>query len=135
MPGAVKIIRVTFINDYLYGRYKMKNEDGAKMAAAFLIGGAVGAAIALLYAPQSGRETRKDISRTARRVKDQAVDLVEEAMDTVDDFIDDTKDMVTDIVSRGAELSDAARKEIVKTLEQGRKELEKQKNRITEAIG
>jgi len=113
----------------------MKNEDGAKMAAAFLIGGAVGAAIALLYAPQSGRETRKDISRTARRVKDQAVDLVEEAMDTVDDFIDDTKDMVTDIVSRGAELSDAARKEIVKTLEQGRKELEKQKNRITEAIG
>jgi gas vesicle protein len=113
----------------------MRNDEGVKIAAAFLIGGAIGAAIALLYAPQSGSETRDDIRRTARRVKREAVDLVEETIEKVDDFIDDAKDMVDDIIDRGSELSGAAKKEIVKTLEQGQKSIEKQKNRIMEAIG
>jgi gas vesicle protein len=113
----------------------MKNEDGVKVAAAFLIGGAIGAAIALLYAPQSGRDTRKDIKRTARRVRAEAADLVEDTISRVDDFVDETKEMVSEIISRGVELSGAARKEIVKTLEQGQKSLEKQKNRVMEAIG
>jgi gas vesicle protein len=66
----------------------MRNDDVVKVGAAFLVGGAIGAAIALLYAPQSGRETRKDIKRTARRVKNEAVDLVEDTIDRVDDFVD-----------------------------------------------
>jgi gas vesicle protein len=113
----------------------MKNDDVVKVGAAFLIGGAIGAAVALLYAPQSGRETRKDIKRTARRVKNEAVDLVEDTIDMVDDFVDDTKDRVTELIDRGVELSGAAKKEIVKSLEQGQKALEKQKNRVMEAIG
>jgi gas vesicle protein len=113
----------------------MRNEDAVKVGAAFLIGGAIGAAIALLYAPQSGRETRKDIQRTARRVKNEAVDLVEDTIDRVDDFVDETKDRVTELIDRGVELSSAAKKEIVKTLDQGQKALEKQKNRVMEAIG
>ena len=113
----------------------MRNEDAVKVGAAFLIGGAIGAAIALLYAPQSGRETRKDIQRTARRVKNEAVDLVEDTIDRVDDFVDETKDRVTELIDRGVELSGAAKKEIIKTLDQGQKALEKQKNRIMEAVG
>jgi gas vesicle protein len=113
----------------------MRNDDGVKIAAAFLIGGAIGAAVALLYAPQSGEKTRNDIRRTARRVKREAADLVEDTISKVDDFIDDTKEIVSEIIDRGAELSGAAKKEIVRTLEQGHKSIEKQKNRITEAIG
>jgi gas vesicle protein len=113
----------------------MRNDEGVKIAAAFLIGGAIGAAIALLYAPQSGLETRADIKRTARRVRREAADLVEDTIGKVDDFIDDTKDIVSEIIERGSELSGAAKKEIVKTLEQGSKSIEKQKNRIMEAIG
>ncbi|HMK55231.1 MAG TPA: YtxH domain-containing protein [Dissulfurispiraceae bacterium] len=113
----------------------MRNDDFAKVGAAFLIGGAIGAAIALLYAPQAGRETRKDIRRTARKVKNEAVDLVEDTIDRVDDFVDETKERVTELIDRGVELSGAAKKEIVKTLEQGQKALEKQKNRVMESIG
>jgi gas vesicle protein len=113
----------------------MKNEDAVKVAAAFLIGGAIGAAIALLYAPQSGYETRKDIKRTARRIKNEASDLVEDTIEKVDDFVDETKERVSEIISRGVELSGAAKKEIVKTLEQGQKALDKQKSRLLEAIG
>ncbi len=113
----------------------MRNDNVVKVGAVFLMGGAIGAAIALLYAPQSGPETRKDIKRTARRVKNEAVDLVEETIDSVDDFVDETKDRVTELIDRSIELSGAAKKEIIKTLEHGQKAIEKQKNRVIEAIG
>ena len=113
----------------------MKNDDAVKVAAAFLIGGAIGAAVALLYAPQAGRETRKDIQRTARLIRNEAADLVEDTIERVDDFVDETKDRVSEIIGRGVELSSAAKKEIIKTLEQGQKALEKQKSRVMEAVG
>jgi gas vesicle protein len=37
-----------------------------------LIGGIIGAGIALLYAPQSGRETRRDIHRFGKAAKDRS---------------------------------------------------------------
>ena len=113
----------------------MRNDDVVKVGAVFLIGGAIGAAIALLYAPQTGRETRKDIKRTAKRVRNEAVDLVEDTIDSVDDFVDETKDRITKLIDRSVELSDAAKKEIIKTLEHGQKAIEKQKNRVMEAVG
>lgn len=40
----------------------MENRKTQKIAAAFLFGAVIGGVIALLYAPKSGKETRKDIS-------------------------------------------------------------------------
>lgn len=111
------------------------NDDSTKIAGAFILGGLVGAFIALIYAPKAGRETRKDISRTAKRIKKQAGDLVEETIETVNNIIDEVKDRATDIIDRGTELSDGAKKEIVTTFEQGQKLIEKQKNRIAKALG
>lgn len=111
------------------------NEDATKIVGAFLLGGLIGATFAILYAPKSGRETRKDISKAARRVKKEAVDLVEETIESMNDFAGDTRDRVTDIIERGLELSESAKKEIVKTFEQGAKVIEKQKNRIVEVFG
>jgi gas vesicle protein len=111
------------------------DEDYRKIGAAFLLGGLLGAGFALLYAPQSGRETRKDITKTARRIKKETVHLVEDAIDSVNDFAGDMKDKVSDLIDRGKELSDDAKKEIIKNLEQGQKVIEKQKKRIVEALG
>ena len=111
------------------------DEDYRKIGAAFLLGGLLGAGFALLYAPKSGRETRKDITRTARRIKKETVHLVEDAIDSVNDFAGDMKDKVSDLIDRGKELSDDAKKEIIKNLEQGQKVIEKQKKRIVEALG
>ena len=47
-----------------------------KHAAGFLFAGAlIGAAVALLYAPQSGDRTKKDIKRFARKTVDRIDDL------------------------------------------------------------
>jgi gas vesicle protein len=111
------------------------NDDYRKIAGAFLLGGLAGAAVALLYAPKSGRETRKDLARTARRIKKETVNLVEDAVESINDFATDVKDRVTDIVEKGMDLSDSAKKEIVKNLENGQKIIEKQRRRIVDAFG
>jgi len=47
--------------------------------AGILLGGAIGAGIALLFAPQEGRRTRANISRRVRHIKDDASDRWDEA--------------------------------------------------------
>ena len=112
----------------------MKN-DATNIAAAFLLGGLVGGAIAILYAPKSGKETRKDISKAARHIKKNAADLAEETIENINEFAGDVKRKVTDIIEQGTELSDKAKKEITITLEQGQKAVERQRKRLTEALG
>ncbi|MDQ7786163.1 MAG: YtxH domain-containing protein [Thermodesulfovibrionales bacterium] len=111
------------------------DDDYKKIAAAFLVGGAVGALFALLYAPKSGKETRKDIARTARKIKKETVHLVEDTIDSVNDFTVDMKDKVSDLIEQGVELSSGAKKEVIRNLEHGQKVIEKQKKRIIEALG
>ena len=111
------------------------DDDTTKIGGAILIGGLIGAAIALLYAPQSGRKTRKDIIRAASRAKNSTTDLIEDTIDHVNDFINDLKEKASNIADQGTGLTDKAKKEIMATLEQGQKAIDKQKQKISEALG
>ena len=111
------------------------NDDTTRIGGAFLVGGLIGAAIALLYAPQSGRSTRKDIARAVRRGKNITVDLIEDTVDEVNNFVGDLQERAADIVDQGVELSDKARKELMTTLEHGQKTIEKQRNKLCEVLG
>jgi gas vesicle protein len=113
----------------------MRTDETTRIASAFLIGGLIGAGVALLYAPKSGRETRRDISKAAKRAKRDAVELVEDTIETVNDFVGDVKDRASDIIERGVELSESAKKEVIKTFEHGQKMMEKQKRRVIEGLG
>lgn len=111
------------------------NDNITKIGGAILIGGMVGAAIALLCAPKSGYRTRRDIIRKARNVKNSATDLIEDTIDDVHDIIKDLRGKASDVVDQGTGLTDRAKKEIIATLEQGQKTIEKQKQKFTEALG
>ena len=110
-------------------------DDTTKFGAALLIGGLIGAAIALLYAPQSGRKTRKDITRVARRGKNYTVDLIEDTIDEVNDLVTDLRKKAGDVLDQGVELSEKTQKEIVSVLELGQKAIEKQRQKFTDALG
>jgi gas vesicle protein len=60
--------------------------DVARDALLVLGGALIGAAVALLYAPQSGDRTRKQIARKVEDVKDHAADLGEDIIEKVEDL-------------------------------------------------
>jgi gas vesicle protein len=134
MPFLIELYYTVILTSFFERRTTMC-EDNKTIAGAFLVGGLIGAAIALLYAPKAGRETRRDISKAAKKIKRDAVELVEDTIQSIDEFAGDVKDKATDIIERGVELSDTAKKEVVKSLEYGQKIIEKQKKRIIEGLG
>ena len=73
----------------------MSQQDaGVEMGAFFagvLIGGLVGAAVALLMAPQSGEETRKQITKTSEEFRDRAQDVMEDARERAEATIADSR--------------------------------------------
>jgi gas vesicle protein len=71
----------------------------------FAVGALIGAGIALLYAPQSGKDTRKLLAKKAKQLKDKAQDTVESAQE----FISDRKADFAAVIHPGKEDGDAAK--------------------------
>jgi len=55
------------------------NQGGAGVLVAFVAGVVAGAALALLFAPASGEETRRNLGERAREVRDRAREQYEAA--------------------------------------------------------
>lgn len=107
-----------------------------KVGALMLIaGGVIGAGVALLFAPQSGKATRKDISRYARKARRRAEDIVDDFSDTVSKMVETVGEKSADILDRGSDIAQDARKEILKTIEHGQEKLEKQRARLARFFG
>ena len=84
-----------------------KSNDGSSIAW-FLAGMTVGAAVAVLFAPKSGQETRQSIAEAASRGKDLAErktrEVVEFGRDTYTqgrDLADSAKAAGKDVIDRG----------------------------------
>jgi len=115
----------------------MESTKDKVTAGALLIiaGGLVGAGLALLFAPQSGKKTRRDISRFASRVKDRTEDLVEEFGETVSDLVETIADRAGELLDQGKDLAHSAKKEVIKALDEGQARLEREKSRLSKLIG
>ena len=106
-----------------------------KQAAGFLFAGAiVGSAIALLYAPQSGLRTKKDIVRFARKTVDRLDDLQEDIRDQVGDWVDDMAEVVKDGVDRGKKLSTKGYERVVQGFDNAKKCVEDGRSRFEQLI-
>jgi len=71
--------------------------------AGLLLGSAIGAAAAILTAPQSGRKTRRRLGRAAegtrKRIGKTAVGIRKNTGDRWDDFADDLKGRMDDAIT------------------------------------
>lgn len=75
----------------------MENNDTGTSLAWFLAGAATGAAIALLYAPKTGKDTRKYLNRTTR-----------EGREAVESSGKDLMDKGKELYERGRKIADDA---------------------------
>jgi gas vesicle protein len=74
-----------------------EHDSGKSFAIGFLVGAALGAAIGILYAPHSGRETRAMIREKAEHAKERAEAVIEEAKEKAKVIIADAKGAAADI--------------------------------------
>jgi gas vesicle protein len=121
------------------------NSDFSAFLAGFVIGGLVGAATALLLAPQSGEETRTIIREKSIELKDKAGETAAEARTRAEKaYADAAAKADTAIKEAQARYDDLALQAKTKTeelrhrgqvvLEEQKAKLEEQKSKVEEAI-
>ena len=86
----------------------------------FVMGLAIGAGLALLFAPRTGEETRRDLQRRARRVGDQAQDFVSEVTDSVSQTLTAAKDRVGTQIDSTRQAVDLKRRQVSNAVDAGR---------------
>jgi len=86
----------------------------------FILGLAVGAGLALLFAPRSGAETRADIQRRAREVGDQAQDLVSDLTESVGNTLGQAKDAVESRIDATRDAFELKRRQVSNAVDAGR---------------
>lgn len=83
----------------------MANDNSGSVLVAFVVGAVTGAAVALLFAPASGEETREYLGERAREGREKA----RLAMDQSRDYYQRQRENVVSAVDRGREAFQQAR--------------------------
>lgn len=92
-------------------------------ATALITGTLLGAAIALLCAPQSGRKTRRDIRQFAQKVGDKADAARMELQRSIDSLIGDMEEKLQDGLTSGMDWTDGKIVDLRRALEAARKSI------------
>lgn len=111
-------------------------ENGVMVGALMLVaGGIIGAGVALLFAPQSGEKTRRDITRYGKKVRRKAEGVVDDFADSVSDMVETLGDRAEEIMEKGKDMAVEAKRELLKAMEDGQAQLEKQRAKLSKMIG
>ena len=100
----------------------------------FLVGLAVGAGVALLFAPRSGRATRRDIKRRAMRVRQAAEDTVTGVADTVAEGFNAARQRVEDQIDSARQAIDLTKRQVSRAMEAGRAAAEEARVELEQRI-
>jgi len=108
-----------------------ERENTAVVGAMMLVaGGVIGAGLALLFAPQSGRRTRRQIGRYAKKVRNETEEKIRDAAQAVNEMVDELGEKTAGLVERGGEVAEDWRRHLVDSIEEGQKSLEKQRKKL-----
>lgn len=105
----------------------MVNRDKKIAAAALLIfsGGVIGAGLALLFAPQTGDRTRKDILRYSKKARNRADEVADDLATNVSNLVEAIGEKTEDLLETGKDVAGSARKDLIRLIEEGASKLEK----------
>jgi gas vesicle protein len=91
------------------GPQKMGDESISNKLTYLLIGGGIGAVLALLFAPKSGQELRGDIADATRKGIDRSREAAQQLGDRAGEYYEATRGRAAELYSQAAErVSDVA---------------------------
>ena len=99
-------------------------------AVALFAGALVGAGVALLFAPQSGRKTRRDIRQFADRVGNKAEAARLELQRSIDNIIEDVEEKLREGLADGMDWTDSKIADLQRALDAARKSIAKEIGKI-----
>lgn len=89
-----------------------RKRKAPSLFSGFLIGGLIGAGIALLSAPYSGQQTRNKLREKSVEIKDKAVETAQETRSKIEDVTRQGTERVTSIKDRGQSIISEQKKNI-----------------------
>ncbi len=118
---------------------------GADFFKGFLIGGSIGAVIALLLAPKSGNELRADIRRKSRELYDEseeklgewkaeAAEVIEQGKRQAEALRTQAEAKITEARAKAEQLVSEGRVKARNLVDEGVKTVEREKGRIKSAF-
>lgn len=115
----------------------MDESDSKVMTGALLVlaGAVLGAGVALLLAPQSGKETRRDITKYARKARRKVEGVAGEVAETVSDFAEAVEEKAEELLDRGKDLAKESREAVLAALEEGQERIGRQRDRLAKLLG
>ena len=111
-----------------------RENDGSNDALKIVLGGLLGAGLALLLAPQTGKKTRKFLACCAKDVSGKANEAANEFADQVSDFVETAGSRASAILAEGADLTQESKKALLAALEKGQQILEEQRKKLADSI-
>jgi gas vesicle protein len=94
-----------------------KNSGGL---GTFFVGLAVGAGLALLFAPRTGVETRRQLRRSAERMRDAAEDAVTDVTGRVQDTFETARQRVEEKIDAARDAIETKREQVQRAVDAGR---------------
>ena len=88
---------------------KIKPMSRSSSLLTLAIGLAAGAALGILLAPASGKDTRKSILKKGEKLRDQLSDLMDQGKDLMGDAMDKAKDSASDVASKAKDAANQAK--------------------------
>jgi len=99
----------------------MSEKNSAGITLAFILGGLIGAALGVLYAPSSGKETRKRIKNMTGDLIDDAGDFVEDVKEKTINAVEDAKEKLNSAVEDAKEKLNSKKERLEFAFEAGKK--------------
>ena len=97
-----------------------KNNEAASFVTGFLIGGLIGAATALLLAPQSGEDTRTQIREKSIELKEKAEATYGEVLKKVEATTEDLRKKTEELSAKVDEVIAQGKEELAKVAKKGK---------------
>jgi len=110
--------------------------DNVMMGALLVMAGAIlGAGVALLFAPQTGRATRRDITRYARKTSRKLEGVAGDVAESVSEMADAVEEKAEELLEKGKDLSKESREAVITVFNEGQERLGRQRDRLAKLLG
>lgn len=118
------------MSDYEYER----ESDAGTRLTCFVVGAAVGAAVALLFAPKAGRELREDLADATRKGVDRARETGSQLTTKAGEYYDAASERAGELAAGARELAARRGETLSAAIEAGRQAYREEKSRTESSV-